>query len=621
MAKQLVNPIERHVEKGILGLSVLLLIAAVAMFLVTTPNQFELEGTNVTPGSIEKKLTDKANAVRNVIRDTSSPVEIPEPLLPAFEAELDPYARANLPTELPVAVAIGPDVPIVDRGSMAPGQAELVELVDLSPPAVALGRSTFLLPGAGGQMLFRPANWVTVAALFDVKEQTARQKRAYGAARKDVIFGPPRLQRRTQRRDGSWSEDDWEEIDPWPSHDLRPAPSVLLVDDGGDLIVPREVEDRLNNYVNELMEPARQLDLLRPYMIDKENGDAWSFPVLTSRRDVVTMDQQYLFPDDPSAAVEDRYAPEEVAVSLAGGGTQVSAADRIKQAFVRYHELIRRAKANQSDDDARSAFNVVFSLSTDDEATPSDRARAAKLAKDAERLDRDLTRMNRRGRSRKTKQGTPQATKARERQPHPTQQLWVHDASPGSVESGTTYQYRLGVRILNGLLAEPEKLRDKQEATVVFVKGAWSEPVEVSIPEDTLFFVTGKDPRKQAVAVEFFKWEDGLWVKSRRFKLSVGDRLAGRARVPLPAPDDPNEVYNAEVEFEADGTVIDIDFEHAYRERKKVAASRTGVKFASPSKACSVVYMDASGRLHERFVPTDKANPEKKQALGMLWRK
>ncbi len=51
MAKQLVNPIERHVEKGILGLSVLLLIAAVAMFLVTTPNQFELEGTNVTPGN------------------------------------------------------------------------------------------------------------------------------------------------------------------------------------------------------------------------------------------------------------------------------------------------------------------------------------------------------------------------------------------------------------------------------------------------------------------------------------------------------------------------------------------------------------------------------------------
>jgi len=42
MAKQLVNPIERHVEKAVLGLTGLALVAVIALYLVTSPNQIEL---------------------------------------------------------------------------------------------------------------------------------------------------------------------------------------------------------------------------------------------------------------------------------------------------------------------------------------------------------------------------------------------------------------------------------------------------------------------------------------------------------------------------------------------------------------------------------------------------
>ena len=44
MAKQLVSPVERHVEKGILGVAVVLLLGVVAMYLVSSPNQMELGG-------------------------------------------------------------------------------------------------------------------------------------------------------------------------------------------------------------------------------------------------------------------------------------------------------------------------------------------------------------------------------------------------------------------------------------------------------------------------------------------------------------------------------------------------------------------------------------------------
>ena len=42
MAKQLVNPIERHIEKAIVGVAGLVLLGAIARYLVTSPNQIDL---------------------------------------------------------------------------------------------------------------------------------------------------------------------------------------------------------------------------------------------------------------------------------------------------------------------------------------------------------------------------------------------------------------------------------------------------------------------------------------------------------------------------------------------------------------------------------------------------
>ncbi|MCH7632724.1 MAG: hypothetical protein IIB59_05885, partial [Planctomycetes bacterium] len=60
MAKQLVNPLERHVEKAVVGLAALLLLGVIARYLVTTPNQIELGGETVTPRTIDAKVAQKA---------------------------------------------------------------------------------------------------------------------------------------------------------------------------------------------------------------------------------------------------------------------------------------------------------------------------------------------------------------------------------------------------------------------------------------------------------------------------------------------------------------------------------------------------------------------------------
>ena len=48
MAKQSVSIVERHVEKGLLGICVGVLLAAIVLYLVSTPNTVDLGGEQVT---------------------------------------------------------------------------------------------------------------------------------------------------------------------------------------------------------------------------------------------------------------------------------------------------------------------------------------------------------------------------------------------------------------------------------------------------------------------------------------------------------------------------------------------------------------------------------------------
>ncbi|MCH7592259.1 MAG: hypothetical protein IH989_05725 [Planctomycetes bacterium] len=623
MAKQMVGPLERHLEKAILAVAGILLIGSAAMYLVTSPNEIELGGETVTPSTIDAKLASRALSVREAIRRARSDSTDVESLAPGFESTLDPFQSGRIPLTLVSAGSIGPHVPVADPASAAPGQRSLVTVAPLGKPSVTSGRSTFTFFDDDGEA-FSIANWVTVSAVFDVKEQTALQRAEYGASRKDVFFGLPQLQSRVQRTDGSWSDDDWQIVEPWPKLRLGPPPTVFLDGDGDEVTLDPTSAKNLGRYTKNLTEPLQQLDILRPFLPDILNGDGWSFPTLTSHRDVVVQDQEFLFPENPDADTLDRYNTGEASgIALGGGQAKLTFAERRKQHEEAYDRLIDSAQKNLSADDARRAYNEAQAIFTDIEAGAGDKNKAAKLMKAAEQAEFDIERRRKRGRRRAAAEVPAAGRGAAQtvRQTQPTQQMWVHDAGPGSVESGKTYQYRMRPTVLNGLAGDPQKFRDKQNAAVVLIAGAWTEPVEVVIPRDTMFFLTSKDKGKGTVKIQFYKWEEGVWVYSRRFAYSVGDDLNGESRCKLPSPDDPSRSYNALVDFEVDGTIVDIDFERTYRERKKVSSSRTGVKFATASRACSVVFVDAAGRLYERFVPTDKANPERKAMAGQVWTK
>ncbi len=489
----------------------------------------------------------------------------------------------------------------------------------MSEPVVTFGRSTFVFQTPDSPV-YSLGNWVTVSAVFNVKEQMAEQQREYGATRKEVIFGPVQLQRRQRRVDGNWSDEDWMDVEPSPARKAPAVPLIRLVEEDGQVVTPREDRTAIEKLIDELRAPRLQLDLLRPFMHEIENGDDWSFPMLTSYRDVLEQDDHYLHPNEPpSPNPEDRYGviePQQRTIGAYERTPEQLAADHFK----RFEQFMKTARENRSDDDAILAYNEVVEVFLDKEAIARDRGRAKRLMDEAEQLENDIIRQKRRPglRGPKPAQAETSEEDETERQPLPTQQVWVHDAKLGSVESGKTYQYRFRPSIYNRLAGQPEKFRDKRNAETVFIPGHWSEPVEVTIPQDTLFFVTYKDKRKKEVGIEFYKWYEGVWVKSRRFKYTVGDRLQGKSRAKVPSLDGSKEYDNAEVEFEADRTVVDIDFDRVYRERRK-GSGRTGVKFAASTTACSVVFMDSAGRLYERFLPSDKSNPAKKEVAKKVW--
>ena len=125
MAKQLVGPLERHVEKAIVGIAGLILIAVIAKYVVTAPNQLEVGGELVDPATVDKKVADKAAEVRDRIANHDPEDETPELLYGEFVKSLDPYPSNQLALEAPRGVVFGPAVPIIDPPEAIKGQKKL----------------------------------------------------------------------------------------------------------------------------------------------------------------------------------------------------------------------------------------------------------------------------------------------------------------------------------------------------------------------------------------------------------------------------------------------------------------------------------------------------------------
>jgi hypothetical protein len=195
----------------------------------------------------------------------------------------------------------------------------------------------------------------------------------------------------------------------------------------------------------------------------------------------------------------------------------------------------------------------------------------------------------------------------------PVQEIWVYDTAPGSIVNGATYQYRVRPRILNRLAGMPESFTNPADSQVIFVAGAWSEPTEpIHIPQASWYFITRDEKNRREVYAEFFRWYDGVWVKSKAAPFQEGQPLVHQERVEVPAPNQRQTADKPLVDFGEDLTLLDIDFAMPLRERKS-GNNPLIVRFsAQPAPETAAVFANGKGELQERVVALDKENPSKK---------
>jgi hypothetical protein len=618
MAKQLVNPIERHAEKAVVAITALLLLGAVAKYVISTPNRMDLGGTSVTPTSIDGAVAQAAAAARDRIRNARADEPVPEPLFDEFITLLDPYGGAKLSLTLARVVPLGPEVPTIDPPEDVGVVSQLPRVVPFRAAGVSHGRTTFKLESTSG-VRHLPTNWVTVSAVFDVKGQMNELTQKYGVLNKQVQLGMPEVERREQRPDGSWSDDDWRPIAAWRPIEripLREAPPIVLAESGDSVVVSQNSRTDFTKFVEFISPLPYQREIIRPLVPPQVNGDVWSFPILTDRRDVLLQDDYMQFADKPAALEPmDIYGTAPSAQPIAK--VELSRAEQIQQSFKEAEALVESAQKNLVVNDAIRAQNLMFEVENDPQAGSSEKTRAKRIKERAAVVENDVRRalLTRPGAGAREADAPEQATK---REPLPIQQIWVHDAAEGSVKSGRNYQYRIRAAILNTLAAQPEKFSKPENAAVAWFVGDWSEAIDVHVPEHLRVFLTGEDKRDNAIYAEFFQWFNGAWVKSRRFKAAVGDALADRQVIEVPSDIDPKSAARATVDFDAAQAVIDIDFDRPLRERRR-GDSRTGVKFGDARTETAIVTVDESGRLVERFVATDKADDDRKALAASLF--
>ncbi len=616
MAKQLVNPFERHVEKLVLAIAGLLLIVVMVKFVFSSPNKVLLGTEPATPSVVDARLNQKANDILNFLKDRKPSVVEHDPKFDDFVRNIAPI-KANT---LPLASALGPDMPIVDASGVKMGDAILVAIPPAPKPVYTLGRNTLITSNPQSGETRTPLDWVMLAIPFDVKGQSDLQRRAWGATQADVIFATPEIQRRMRKSDASWSENDWQTITTSPSYKMPNPPTVRLAESGGKVVTNKDDQRAVAKYQEDMADPRVQLAILRPFPPTfAGNEQAWKFPPVTTYEDVVKQDQEFLTPTNPSAPIEDRYggSPTDTGKPKPEPKTATQA---LSQELDDARAQLEAGRKLWSKNDVTLAFNRAIEIANSKEATSDQKTKAQKLMKEAEQQIVDIQHNpngppgpSRGG----PKGGAPEAPKVREKSPK--QDVWAYDAAPGSIVNGETYQYRMRARVLNRLAGVPESFKKPEDAQVMVVAGEWSEPtLPIHIAEDSWFFVTREDKNKREVFVEFFQWYEGIWVKSKAKNFTEGEVLDFQDRVPVPG-EDPTVAVTPTVLFGEDLTLLDIDFSRPMRERKS-GNTATGVKFATqPTSATAAVFVDGLGGLHERVVAIDKENPLKKEIAKVLW--
>lgn len=516
-----VNPLEQHIEKIVLGLMLVVLLAVIAMQFVTHPNSIKDGTRTIAPDQVYTALESQANQLQSQLTDQNpslpevKSVDLVARYNRAFESTED--GRTQLSSALgqgvSIALAMGASVgEIVPQGE---GSVSALAVPQTSTPVAASQWATldpYALLEVPEYADFVPSQQpydfvsVTVEANFSGKDLQAALNGAGGgnaiprrfwSATGLAIMGFE-AERQKLMPDGSWGE-----ATPIVTPPYTPIPTRAIGPGAG-------LQD-LTGLVTKAAQ-ARE-DVARPMFPPTIAGMVWEPP---SDRVAVADESQSAKLGrirrqlDRARSDLERLtnAPGAAPAGRPGGGGGKTVRDRT-QPTTTAPSRGTQEKVQRLRDRIKELEDQLKELGGEDQATTT-------------------------GRTGRTSRSDVRSVLEEE-----SVELWAHDMG---VEAGATYRYHTRVVVNNPLFrkgAELDPDDPEQQALTAspFARGAWSEwssPVVAGAKE--YFFVTGAErdggmgDTGPKATVELYQMFYGHYRKST-LSVSPGDDLAGTIRI------------------------------------------------------------------------------------------
>jgi len=671
MAKKTFSPVEQHVEKAVLGVAALILVAVAALFLVSTPNTVVVGGQDRGPGEVGEALKAEADNLRRRLQTAQADVEA----VPDFRGDLltarerGPLGMvAGIAPQLRLVTGFGAAVPdmadIEDQG----GKIALADVLACSPPAARAGkllgvpvkpailtleadaRSGFQgqddalaererqLRMELGQIIAEDMYWVCVATKFDLAAQReAMKQRGYDSGRTDIMVTHFQLQRQQLQPDGMWS--DWQDVETYQSVVLPQAPDVAI---GTDDKLPSHQWELVRAYKDVIQE--YQPTILHPqFEVEFHAGEQPEPPQLPGLKERLAELGTSAMPGAGGYSrrtLGSGYGSKlGLSRSSRSSGYDVDA-DKMKGAagardvgrpggFDRGPTAgpARPVSGGAPQDlvESRKQFKdaeEAFEKGDLDEATRLAQQVRGKLPEPLERqLDQLVIKIDEAVVERDRKRVTQELDRVRERQQALQEGRlteWLEQqrrkedflwAYDLSITPGRTYRYRSRVNLYNWYVGVVSRVVERDDAEKIQLVGAWSDPSEpIDIEDDTYFYLASGDSANNEARVDVYKWFLAQWHK-QQFPVGVGEPIGAAKRVRVMQPDGTPSERPIKVDFQTGAVLVALDFGRD----ATVMESRGGpgqFELRTSTGALAMVYVDSDGSLAERLNVLDSQDPK-----------
>ncbi len=645
MKKGAISLIELHLEKGVLGLTVVWLIFVGVRYLVLEPNKIEFGSERLGPAELDEAIQRRAEELQRAVRSAQPKAEP----VPNFSQELEQGFNAGvlggatqnappLPSTLRVVGQFGAALPKLEEGQEAENVASVtplrprqvvartgISLVHKLQAALAPGAEAAPPAASEGPV---ELSWVTVGAYYPKEAQLREMTNAgYAPYRAKVYVVGVDVQRQEVTPVGEYGP--WEDVPPAKAIPKIDIPDPVYDDKSGELINQTAIDEARSKVYE-----AQQL-LMQPWFYPLDAGDEWDVPPLPGLETEQKEEEKPAEAKKGKSEAEPpsgggRAAPPApppppsggrgMAPPAGGGGRGMApgatggrtagpfggggaAPPPPESGAKRATEDLRAARKALKDKDWSTAEQKADAVLNNGDASRGAKSQAERIKREAQRGREPQPEKGPRRAAMPVWQGPTQLVTNPEKEGEPA--LWFHD---DSVAPGKTYRYRLRVKLWNPYVGRRASLRDPALADKTVLVGEWSLPsAPITVAPRRHFFVRGPVFGEPAAAVEVFTWYKGNWLKED-FKVRVGDAVGESREVRTGEVDKDDKPKRETVDFGTGALVLDLRFDEPVLLRR--AAGKQGEFAYREAKTVALVYLDpVDGQVKERLSEVDRNDP------------